>query len=171
MRLPYIIAQVMQRFSKYLAHASALVSLCAVLQSVVLASSARKQPERPHILGIDHVSIYVSDIEKSRHFYSEVLGLTTGCPQHTGAEPCYLVAPSDQRVLLKKVPAQTKNWLAEVGFITLKTAYDRWISEPNAQDLSQLIRASLDQLKGIVTGAVLQEIKGRQNEEGRVSDC
>ena len=44
---------------------------------------------------------------------------------------------------------------AEVGFITLKTAYDRWISEPDEQDLSQLIRASLDQLKGIVAGAVL----------------
>ncbi len=41
---------------------------------------------------------------------------------------------------------------AEVGSITLKTAYDRWVSEPDEQDLSRLIRASLDQLKSIVAG-------------------
>ena len=41
---------------------------------------------------------------------------------------------------------------AEVGVIAFKTAFDRWVSEPNAQDLLQLIRASLDQLKGIVAG-------------------
>ena len=41
---------------------------------------------------------------------------------------------------------------AEVGAITFKIAFDRWISEPDEQDLSRLIRASLDQLKGIVAG-------------------
>ncbi len=41
---------------------------------------------------------------------------------------------------------------AEVGVIAFKTAFDRWVSEPNAQDLSRLIRASLDQLKSIVAG-------------------
>lgn len=41
---------------------------------------------------------------------------------------------------------------AEVGSIAFKTAFDHWVSEPNAQELSQLLRASLDQLKGIVAG-------------------
>lgn len=41
---------------------------------------------------------------------------------------------------------------AEVGVIAFKTAYARWVSEPNAQDLSRLLRASLDQLKGIIAG-------------------
>jgi AcrR family transcriptional regulator len=41
---------------------------------------------------------------------------------------------------------------AEVGAIAFKAAFDRWASEPNAQDLLQLVRASLDQLKGIVAG-------------------
>lgn len=41
---------------------------------------------------------------------------------------------------------------AEVGAIAFKTAFDRWVSEPNAQDLSRIFRASLDQLKGIVAG-------------------
>ncbi len=40
--------------------------------------------------------------------------------------------------------------VAEIGVISFSTAYDRWISEPVEQDLSRLIRASLDQLKGIV---------------------
>jgi catechol 2,3-dioxygenase-like lactoylglutathione lyase family enzyme len=119
--LQYIITHVMQRFPKVpcaLKYSATLLSLCLILPSVTHASSAGKQPERPRISGIDHVSIYVSDIEKSRHFYSEVLGLTTNCPQHTSPGPCYLVAPSEQRVLLKRAPAQTKDWLAEVAFAT-----------------------------------------------------
>lgn len=113
----------MQRFSRIvlgLEHTATLLCCCAVLQSAVLASSREKQPERPRILGIDHVSVFVSDVEKSRHFYSDVVGLTTHCPQFTGPEPCYLVAPSDQRVLLKQAPAQStlQNWLAEVAFTT-----------------------------------------------------
>ena len=41
---------------------------------------------------------------------------------------------------------------AEVGAIAFKTAFDCWVSEPNEQGLSRLLRASLDQLKGIVAG-------------------
>jgi catechol 2,3-dioxygenase-like lactoylglutathione lyase family enzyme len=124
--LRYIIAQVMLRFSNVargLEYTATLLSLCVVLQSALLALTREKQPERPHILGIDHVSVYVSDVEKSSQFYSEVLGLTTNCPQYAAPEPCYLVAPSDQRVFLKRAPTQTKNrtlknWLAEVAFAT-----------------------------------------------------
>jgi catechol 2,3-dioxygenase-like lactoylglutathione lyase family enzyme len=116
----------MQGFSKVargLECTATLVFTCVVLQSAGLASSREKPPERPRILGIDHVTVYVSDVEKSRHFYSEALGLTSHCPQYAGPEPCYLVAPSDQRVLLKREPVQSKNsplknWLAEVAFDT-----------------------------------------------------
>jgi catechol 2,3-dioxygenase-like lactoylglutathione lyase family enzyme len=116
----------MQRSSKVvcrLRYTVILLFFCVLLQCAGLASSREKQPERPRILGIDHVSVYVSDVAKSRQFYSDVLGLTTKCPQYAATEPCYLVAPSDQRVLLKRAPADTKNttlknWLEEVAFAT-----------------------------------------------------
>jgi AcrR family transcriptional regulator len=41
---------------------------------------------------------------------------------------------------------------AEVGVIAFKTAYARWISDPDQQDLSQLIRESLGQLEVMTTG-------------------
>jgi AcrR family transcriptional regulator len=50
------------------------------------------------------------------------------------------------------VPALEASIAAEVGAITFKIAFDRWVSEPDEQDLSRLIRESLDQLKGIVAG-------------------
>src|SRR3974390_760343 len=99
---------------------------CRVAYGVVivclLSSAQQKPPQRPRILGIDHVTLYVSDLEKSRHFYSDVFRLTTRCPQYTGPDPCYLVAPSDQRILLEpalqtKMEAR-KNWLAEIAFAT-----------------------------------------------------
>ena len=36
--------------------------------------------------------------------------------------------------------------------ISFNTAFARWVSEPDEQDLSQLIRESLDQLKVIIVG-------------------
>lgn len=88
------------------------------------------QPERPRITGIDHVTIYVSDVTKSRQFYSDVLGLRTACPQYSGPETCFLVAPSDQRLLLKPAPAEIRNnphksWLAEVAFATDELSHAR----------------------------------------------
>jgi catechol 2,3-dioxygenase-like lactoylglutathione lyase family enzyme len=85
--------------------------------------SGEKKVQRPRIVGIDHVSIYVSDLEKSRQFYADIFGLTAKCPQYAGPEPCFIVAPSEQRVILKRAPAQVnhgtlKNWLAEVAFAT-----------------------------------------------------
>ena len=102
--------------------------LCLVLPCVASVSRLPKQAERPRITGIDHVTIYVSDITKSRRFYSDVLGLTTGCPQYSGPEVCFLVAPSDQRLLLKLAPTETrgdahKSWLVEVAFATDNIAH------------------------------------------------
>jgi AcrR family transcriptional regulator len=50
------------------------------------------------------------------------------------------------------VPALAAILAAEVGAIAFKIAFDRWISEPDEQDLSRLFRESLDQLKDIVAG-------------------
>jgi AcrR family transcriptional regulator len=50
------------------------------------------------------------------------------------------------------VPDPAASLAAEVGVIAFKTAYARWVSAPDEQDLSRLIRESLDQLKGITAG-------------------
>jgi catechol 2,3-dioxygenase-like lactoylglutathione lyase family enzyme len=77
------------------------------------------QPKRPRITGIDHVTVYVSDIGKSRHFYSDILGLMVDCPGSTGTGACFVVGPRNQRILLEAVPAQSPtNWVAEIGFAT-----------------------------------------------------
>jgi hypothetical protein len=81
--------------------AADLLILCFTLSCVTLASGSPEQAGRPRITGIDHVTIYVSDIEKSRRFYSHVLGLTVGCRQYSGLETCFLIRPSEQRILLK----------------------------------------------------------------------
>jgi catechol 2,3-dioxygenase-like lactoylglutathione lyase family enzyme len=101
-----------------------------LLQPAMLASRLGEQPERPRITGIDHVTIYVSDVSKSRQFYSDVLGLTVGCPGYAGPETCFLVRPSDQRLLLKPAPTDRtnnahKSWLAEVGFATDNLSHTR----------------------------------------------
>src|SRR5262250_1973444 len=100
----------MQRFfraKRGVKYALTLLAMCFGLQ----AARPQEQPQRPRITGIDNVTIYASDINKSRQFYSDVFGLTTGCPQYKGSEPCFLVGPANQRVLLKQAPTETKNWI------------------------------------------------------------
>ena len=41
---------------------------------------------------------------------------------------------------------------AEIGVLSFTTAFARWVSDPDEQDLSHLIRESLDQLKAIIVG-------------------
>ena len=103
--------------------AAVLVALCLGLKSLTFASRPVEQAKRPRITGIDQVSIYVSDLDKSRRFYSDIFGLTIGCLQFRAQETCFLVRPGNQRLLLKPAPTQTekwsvKNWLAEVAFTT-----------------------------------------------------
>lgn len=45
----------------------------ALLFSLSLALSAA-EPQRPHIVGVAHISLYVHDMDKSRAFYHEFLG-------------------------------------------------------------------------------------------------
>jgi catechol 2,3-dioxygenase-like lactoylglutathione lyase family enzyme len=97
------------------------LALFLALQSLTFASPAQEQPKRPAITGIDHVTVYVSDVNKSRQFYSDVFGLTVGCPQYAGPETCFLVRPAPQRLLLKQSSTQNgelKNWVAEIAFAT-----------------------------------------------------
>jgi catechol 2,3-dioxygenase-like lactoylglutathione lyase family enzyme len=100
-----------------------LLALCFCLQSSPLAARSQEQLQRPRITDIDHVTVYASDINKSRQFYSDIFGLTTGCPGYQGSEPCFLVGPANQRVLLKPARPEAKSptlkdWLAEVAFAT-----------------------------------------------------
>ena len=41
---------------------------------------------------------------------------------------------------------------AEAGVAVFKIAFERWISETGQQDLAQLIRESLDELKAVTAG-------------------
>jgi catechol 2,3-dioxygenase-like lactoylglutathione lyase family enzyme len=100
-----------------------LLVLFFALSCETLAWGSPVQTGRPRITGIDHVTIYVSDVEKSRRFYSRVLGLTAGCPQYSQSEICFLLSPSEQRILLRLVPTEIridarKSWLGEIAFAT-----------------------------------------------------
>ena len=50
------------------------------------------------------------------------------------------------------VPDPDASLAAEVGIVGFRTAFSRWVSAPDQQDLARLIRDSLDQLKVIIAG-------------------
>src|SRR4030088_268542 len=48
--------------------------LIAALLAATTFLLAADQPKRPRILGVAHIALFVSDIEKSRAFYKDFLG-------------------------------------------------------------------------------------------------
>lgn len=111
------------RVFQTLTFAIELLVLVTALSYATLASGLPESIGRPRITGIDHVTIYVSDVEKSRQFYANVFGLSFECPKHSKAETCFLLPSSQQRILLKPAPPEIrldahKSWLAEIAFAT-----------------------------------------------------
>lgn len=83
------------------------------------AASGDNQPVRPKITGIDHVVIYVSDVPRSRAFYSDVLGLPKESGDWSGKRLARLGVNAEQFVELEAVPSPApRNWVAEVVFAT-----------------------------------------------------
>jgi catechol 2,3-dioxygenase-like lactoylglutathione lyase family enzyme len=81
---------------------------------------AQENPPRPRITGIDHVRVYVTDVRKSRQFYSKLVGVRpVGMCFYTSL-PCFTVGSlENQTILLEKTPSlAAKNWLAEIAFLT-----------------------------------------------------
>jgi catechol 2,3-dioxygenase-like lactoylglutathione lyase family enzyme len=121
---------------------------------VALPLAAQDPPARPRITGIDHVRIYVSDVNKSREFYTTIIGLTAsgfGCDENP--HPCFLVNTSpNQQIELQQAPSSTlKDWLAEVAFSTT-----------NALQMQRYLRS-----RGVSVGSLLREVNGAQHFEMR----
>lgn len=50
------------------------------------------------------------------------------------------------------VDEPTASLTAEAGLAVFKVAFERWVEDPDRQDLPQLIRKSLDELQVITAG-------------------
>jgi catechol 2,3-dioxygenase-like lactoylglutathione lyase family enzyme len=104
----------------YLKHAAILLATGLLFQLAALPSGAQDKPKRPRITGIDHIRLYVRDVDKSREFYKSILGLPEGggCVGHTAA--CFTIF-WNRRQAIELEPARSseiKNWVAEIAFTT-----------------------------------------------------
>jgi hypothetical protein len=43
-------------------------------------------------------------------------------------------------------------WAAETGIAVFRVAFERWINDAGRQDLSRVMRESLDELKAVTAG-------------------
>ena len=96
-----------------------LAFLTVIAFTGLRAWGGENSPGPPKIKGIDHVRLYVSDVARSRAFYSGALGLPMSggnCADDT--RPCFAVN-AEQFVDLETAPSPApQSWLAEVAFAT-----------------------------------------------------
>ncbi len=103
-------------FRIYMKHAALLLAAGFIFQM----AAAQDTPKRPRITGIDHVRLYVSDLDKSREFYFKYVGLATkavgAC--RTLAYPC-LPVNGQQQIELQVAPSPApRSWVAEIAYAT-----------------------------------------------------
>jgi catechol 2,3-dioxygenase-like lactoylglutathione lyase family enzyme len=124
------------------------LALAACLIGFPLA--AQDKPARPKITGIDHVRIYVTDVDNARSFYGKTLGLPSGGGGCVGvARPCYPVNWY-QQIELEQAPSPSPaNWLAELAFST--------------DDVAQMRRFLL--AHGLDPGRIFKDANGAQHFE------
>jgi catechol 2,3-dioxygenase-like lactoylglutathione lyase family enzyme len=96
---------------------SPFLAVCLFCSSL----GAQDKSARPKITGIDHVRIYVTDLDKSRRFYAKLFGVRPdggACNDKSGR--CFTVGwEKDQRIELEPAPAAgTVNWVAEIALAT-----------------------------------------------------
>jgi catechol 2,3-dioxygenase-like lactoylglutathione lyase family enzyme len=98
------------------------IIFCIALLAALPSLAAQDKLGHPHITGVHHVRIYVSDIAKSRVFYGDVLGLPLAdyrCEQKSHS--CFAITwgPTKQYIELEQAPSPApKNWLVEIAFAT-----------------------------------------------------
>lgn len=134
-----------------MAHMNRYASLLAIT-AAYLSLAAQGQPARPKITGIDHVRIYVSNVDNTGAFFAKLFGRPSGGAGCVGVpQPCFPVSPlPNQQIELQQVPSPApKNWLAEVAFAT--------------EDVAKMRLYLL--AHGVTVGEISKDAKGAQHFE------
>ena len=123
-------------------HATILLASALLFQLAALQSGAQDNPKRPRITGIDHVRLYVTDVDKSRNFYKSIMGFPErgGCIGETAA--CLTIF-WDRRQAIELEPARSsevKNWVAEIAFATDNAAQMRRYLSDHAVKCELVVR-------------------------------
>jgi AcrR family transcriptional regulator len=81
-----------------------------------------------------------------------VIAANPGLQERELLKRAALAAAMAEALRSRGVPDPTASLAANVGVLAFATAFARWVSAPDEQDLSRLIRESLDQLKVVTAG-------------------
>jgi len=131
------------------------ITAILAIAALSLPLKAQTPPRRPRITGIHHVRLYVTNIEKSREFYGDIIGLPSSsnrCARKSHS--CFAVSwgPKQQHVELEQAPSPAPtDWLAEVAFAT--------------NDVAQMRRYLV--ARGVKVGTISKDSNGTQHFELR----
>ena len=91
----------------------------AVVAAGAAVGRAADTPGRPKILGLAYVRIRVTDVEKARAFYGEVLGLErTDSRNGDGVQATFIINGNQRVELSKTAPGARGSYLEEIGLAT-----------------------------------------------------
>jgi AcrR family transcriptional regulator len=82
-----------------------------------------------------------------------VIAANPGLQERELLKMASLAAAMAEALRRRNVPDPAATLAAEAGILAFRTAFARWVSAPEDQDLSQLIDASLEQLKLMLASA------------------
>jgi AcrR family transcriptional regulator len=81
-----------------------------------------------------------------------VIAANPGLQERALMKRAALASAMAEALRQRGVPEPTASLAADAGAIAFKTAYARWVGEPDEPDLSALIRESIDQFRTLTAG-------------------
>jgi catechol 2,3-dioxygenase-like lactoylglutathione lyase family enzyme len=97
------------------------LAVILLLSSAMIATPTADQVTRPHILGISHMALYVSDLQKARAFYKDFLGYEEPytLKRENGSDRiAFIKINEDQYVELFAEPPKQDGQLNHISFFT-----------------------------------------------------
>jgi catechol 2,3-dioxygenase-like lactoylglutathione lyase family enzyme len=97
------------------------IAIFLLLSSLVAAARPGDEPKRPRILGVSHMALFVSDLQKSRWFYEDFLGYAE--PYHLKREDgsvriAFIKINEDQYIELFTDSPKQEGQLNHIAFYT-----------------------------------------------------
>src|SRR6266851_8224080 len=96
-----------------------LIRLLGLLLVIALPSATFAPPRRPEISGVALVRLHVTNLDASRKFYADTLGLpqgSQGCFSPTGAATCFFISFFQQIELVSGDAPPPTNAVQALGF-------------------------------------------------------
>ena len=124
-----------------------------LIVGAVIGAPATATPLQAVIMGLDAAGLVFQEHAERSRLRQSVIDANAELQARELSKLAALASAISDALRARGVATSAASVAAEAGIVVFKTAFERWIYSTDGQDWTHLIRASLTELKTVVTDA------------------